>query len=73
MPSRCISFQPLPGLGRTPYWNADCRGAIFGPHLNTGPAEIAKAALESVAFQTRDLIEAMRADWGESKAVGPAN
>ena len=42
------------GLG-APYWNADCRGAMFGLTRNTGPAEIAKAALESVAYQTRDL------------------
>jgi glycerol kinase len=50
------------GLG-APYWNADCRGAMFGLTRNTGPAEIAKAALESVAYQTRDLTEAMSADW----------
>lgn len=50
------------GLG-APYWNADCRGAIFGLTRNSGPAEFARAALESVGFQTRDLIEAMRADW----------
>jgi len=57
------------GLG-APYWNAECRGAIFGLTRNTGPAEIAKAALESVAYQTRDLIEAMRADWkGASQTV----
>lgn len=57
------------GLG-APYWNAECRGAIFGLTRNTGPAEIAKAALESVAFQTRDLIEAMREDWtGASQTV----
>ena len=59
-----IYFVPaFTGLG-APYWNADCRGAIFGLTRNTSPAEIAKAALESVAFQTRDLIEAMREDWG---------
>ena len=65
-----VYFVPaFTGLG-APYWNADCRGAIFGLTRNTGPAEIAKAALESVAFQTRDLIEAMREDWGGSgKAV----
>ncbi len=40
------------------------RGAIFGLTRNTGPEEIAKAALESVGFQTRDLIEAMNDDWG---------
>lgn len=50
------------GLG-APYWNAECRGAVFGLSRNSGPEEFAKAALESVGFQTRDLIEAMRADW----------
>ena len=53
------------GLG-APYWNAECRGAIFGLTRNTGPAEIAKAALESVAYQTRDLIEAMSEDGAAS-------
>ena len=41
----------------------DCRGAIFGLTRATGPAEFAKAALQSVGYQTRDLWEAMRADW----------
>ena len=50
------------GLG-APYWRPDCRGAIFGLTRNSGPAEFARAALESVGFQTRDLLEAMRADW----------
>ena len=50
------------GLG-APYWDPDCRGAIFGLTRNSGPAEFARAALESVAYQTRDLLEAMRADW----------
>lgn len=50
------------GLG-APYWDAESRGAIFGLTRNTGPAELARAALESVAYQTRDLIEAMRSDW----------
>jgi len=54
------------GLG-APYWNAECRGATFGLTRGTGPAEMAKAALESVGFQTRDLLEAMSADW---KATG---
>ena len=49
------------GLG-APYWDADCRGAVFGLNRNSGPAEFARAALESVAFQTRDLADAMRAD-----------
>jgi len=50
------------GLG-APYWDAECRGAVFGLTRNTGPKELSKAALESVAFQTRDLIEAMHSDW----------
>jgi len=49
------------GLG-APYWDAEARGAIFGITRNTGPAEMARAALESVAFQTRDLLEAMQKD-----------
>lgn len=53
------------GLG-APYWNPDCRGAAFGLTRNTGPAEMAKAALESVGYQTRDLLEAMSADWKAS-------
>ncbi len=51
------------GLG-APYWDAECRGAIFGLTRNSGPAEFARAALESVGFQTRDLLEAMQADMG---------
>ncbi len=50
------------GLG-APYWDADCRGAIFGLTRNTGPEELARAALESVAYQTRDLWDAMLMDW----------
>ena len=51
------------GLG-APYWRPECRGAVFGLTRNSGPAELARAALESVGYQTRDLLEAMRADWG---------
>jgi glycerol kinase len=50
------------GLG-APYWDAECRGAIYGLTRGTGPAEIARAALESVGYQTRDLLEAMKGDW----------
>ncbi|MEO0327192.1 MAG: glycerol kinase GlpK [Pseudomonadota bacterium] len=49
------------GLG-APYWDADARGAMYGLTRNTGPNEFAKAALESVCYQTRDLIEAIRKD-----------
>ncbi len=53
------------GLG-APYWNAECRGAIYGLTRNSGAAELSKAALEAVGFQTRDLMEAMMADWSAS-------
>ena len=51
------------GLG-APYWQPEARGALFGLTRGTGPAEIARAALEAVCFQTRDLLEAMHGDWG---------
>ena len=54
------------GLG-APYWNPDCRGAIYGLTRNSGPAEFAKAALESVGYQTRDLLSAMQADMGNTE------
>ena len=50
------------GLG-APYWDAEARGAMFGLTRGTGPAEFARAALESVCYQTRDLLEAMKGDW----------
>jgi len=58
------------GIG-APHWDADARGAIYGLTRGSGPAEFAKAALESVGFQTRELLEAMKNDWegAEDKAV----
>ena len=58
------------GLG-APYWDAEARGAIFGLTRNSGPAEFARAALESVAYQTRDLLDAMKKDWkgGSARTV----
>ncbi|HEY0220587.1 MAG TPA: glycerol kinase GlpK [Afipia sp.] len=53
------------GLG-APYWNPRVRGAMFGLTRNTGPAEFAHAALESVCYQTHDLWAAMRADWPDA-------
>ncbi len=50
------------GLG-APWWDAQARGAVFGLTRNSGVAELARAALEAVGYQTRDLLEAMRADW----------
>ncbi len=51
------------GLG-APYWDPDARGAILGITRNTGVAHIARAALEAVCYQTRDLMGAMAADSG---------
>lgn len=50
------------GLG-APQWRPDARGAVFGLTRGTTRRELARAALEAVAFQTRDLLEAMRGDW----------
>lgn len=50
------------GLG-APYWDTECRGAIYGLTRGSGAAEFAKAALESVGYQTRDLWEAMFEDF----------
>ena len=54
------------GLG-APYWAPQARGAIFGLTRNTGPNELARAALEASCYQTRDLLEAMRQDFCSSK------
>ncbi|MDQ0321296.1 glycerol kinase [Pararhizobium capsulatum DSM 1112] len=53
------------GLG-APHWDPDARGAIFGLTRNTGPNEFARAALEAVCYQTRDLLEAMHKDWSSN-------
>ncbi len=57
-----ILVPAFTGLG-APYWKPDCRGGMFGLTRGSGPAEFARAALQSVAYQTCDLWEAMRADW----------
>ncbi len=56
------------GLG-APYWRPDVRGALFGLTRATGPRELAQAALESVCFQTADLLAAMAADWRAADAA----
>ncbi len=55
------------GLG-APYWDSDARGAILGLTRGTSRAHIVRAALEAVAFQTRDLLEAIAKDTGEQLA-----
>jgi glycerol kinase len=68
-PTQSVYLVPaFVGLG-APYWNPRVRGALFGLTRNTGPAELAHAALESVCYQTYDLREAMRADWPGQKAA----
>ena len=68
-PAQGVVLVPaFTGLG-APYWQPECRGAIFGLTRNSGPAEMARAALESVGYQTRDLLEAMRADWQGAAAL----
>ncbi len=69
-PSQELVLVPaFTGLG-APYWNAECRGAIFGLTRNSGPAEFSRAALQSVGYQTRDLLEAMTADWPQGRKGG---
>jgi glycerol kinase len=63
-PAQRIYFVPaFTGLG-APHWNSEARGAITGLTRGATRKEIVRAALESVAYQTRDLIGAMRADEG---------
>ena len=54
------------GLG-APYWAPQAKGAIFGLTRNTGPNELARAALEASCYQTRDLLEAMKEDFNSSE------
>jgi len=57
-----IIVPAFTGLG-APYWDSACRGTIHGLSRGTGVPEMARAALESVGYQTRDLLEAMQGDW----------
>lgn len=59
-----VYFVPaFVGLG-TPHWNQEARGLIIGLTRGTGKKHIARAAVESIAFQTADLLDAMRKDSG---------
>ncbi len=61
-----VYFVPaFAGLG-APHWNQEARGMIVGLTRGTGAAHIARAALESICFQTADLLDAMRKDSGIS-------
>jgi glycerol kinase len=68
-PSEQVFLVPaFVGLG-APWWDTQARGAIFGLTRNSGMAELARAALEAVGYQTRDLLDAMRADWPQPAAT----
>jgi glycerol kinase len=68
-PTQDIILVPaFVGLG-APYWRPDVRGALFGLTRATGPNELAQAALESVCFQTHDLLTAMKADWPDAQSA----
>ena len=59
-----LTFIPaFTGLG-APHWDPHARGAIFGMTRGTTAAHIARAALEAIALQTADVLDAMRADSG---------
>ncbi len=64
-----IMVPAFTGLG-APWWDPDARGALFGMTRDTGLAEIAQAAFDACALQTRDLIEAMAADAPEAFGEG---
>jgi glycerol kinase len=67
-PAEAVYLVPaFVGLG-APWWDAQARGALFGLTRNSGVAELARATLEAVGYQTRDLLEAMRADWPSAGA-----
>jgi glycerol kinase len=51
------------GLG-APYWDADARGAVFGLTQSAGKAHLARAALEAMAYQTREVLDAMQQEAG---------
>lgn len=51
------------GLG-APYWNMDARGTVFGLTRGSGRAQIVRAAIESIAYQSADVISSMEADTG---------
>jgi len=60
-----VTFVPaFTGLG-APHWDPDARGAILGITRDTTPAEIVRAGLEAVCFQTKELLDAMAADTGQ--------
>ncbi|MEJ0012033.1 MAG: glycerol kinase GlpK [Bauldia sp.] len=67
-PTQSVYLVPaFVGLG-APHWDADARGALYGITRATTAAEIARAALEAVCYQTRDMLDAMHGDWSGEAA-----
>jgi glycerol kinase len=62
-PAEEVNMIPaFTGLG-APWWDPNARGAVFGLTRNSRKAELVRAALEAIGYQTRDLVDAMRKDW----------
>ena len=66
--SKVVVVPALTGLG-APHWDPEARGAIYGLTRDSGAAEITKATLESITYQTKDLLGAMRQDGAEIKEL----
>ena len=70
--TRGVYFVPaLAGLG-SPHWDAAARGAITGLDRGCGRAHVVRAALEGIAFQTRDVVDALPAGVSQLRADGGA-
>lgn len=63
-----ILVPAFQGLG-TPYWDNECKGAMFGITFNTTQESIIKATLESICYQARDLLEVMKSETGNDKVT----
>ena len=68
--SQAVLVPAFTGLG-APYWEPNARAALFGMTRDTGAKEVVRAALESVSYQTRDLMEAMAADMKAAGLTSP--
>ena len=68
--SHAVLVPAFTGLG-APYWEPAARAALFGMTRDTGAKEIVRAALESVSYQTRDLMDAMGADMKMAGLTSP--
>ena len=66
--SKVYLIPAFTGLG-APHWKPDAKGAIFGLTLNSGINEIALATLEAIAFQTKELLEAMESDGAKISSI----